>query len=397
MKLKNLRLDGFRNLSQLQVEFHPGLNFILGLNGQGKTSILEAISVLSNLESFRTHQLKDTIQYGSVQSIIEGEFLFETDLQKWNQNLKVHLQLSPQGRLHKSAFLNEKLTKSSTQYLMSLQSKSSVGFHAISFNPSDHELIEGDPKIRRTYLNHVVASQDAEYLVQLKRYLQVVEQRNRLLKLYGTPDFNYQLLESFTEPMLQLSVDLSLKRILWLNNIIPRVNRRLGEISAHHQLPVFVEYDLWGSDNNKLSLFGAPVSINAESLKAKLLQRMNQTREAEFRIQSSLWGAHRDHWLLSTDFAPLKGRASQGEVRSVLLALKLSEIENYEMTTSIKPVLLLDDFSSELDLERRELLLSYLLSLRLQAFVTTTEKLKVDAFRFEVTEGKVKPMSVGFF
>ena len=266
-----------------------------------------------------------------------------------------------------------------------------LGFYAISFNPADHEIIDGDPKLRRTYLNQVIAAEDLEYYAALRKYNILIEQRNRLLKqLALNPVPSSDLLDAFTEPLVALSTTISKKRIHWLNRMIPVLNRKLGEISGNKQLPVFIETTLSSIEGMVVALYGTELTWSESTYRDQLIQALVRLRNAELRVGSTLVGAHRDQWNFKTDFAVLKGRASQGEVRSVLLSMKLAEIENYQLTTSIKPVLLLDDFSSELDSERRQFLLSYLQYSRLQAFVTTTENLNGVKSGLRVSEGKIQ-------
>jgi len=368
---------------------NPSLNFIVGKNGQGKTSILEGLALLSRLYSFRTNQLKDVIQYGSSQAILNAELFLEESQSDWTENLKLSLEEN-QGRLKKAAWINDKSVKSTSEYLKTLQSSSHIGFHTITFNPSDHELFEGEPKGRRSYLNAVIAAEDFEYYAALKRFTSALEQRNKILKSrdpFAPIHPTLALLESFSEPMIHDGATLLQKRLLWLIRLAPLLQEKVKEIAAEHQKNVFLEYSS--------KLFEEPISIygegmelpSLETLKSVYRERWATLKDAEIFAQSTLLGPHRDDWVLRNEKSLLKGYASQGEMRTALLALKLSEIKLFEMTTGIKPVLLLDDFSSELDLERRELLLSYLLSLRLQAFVTTTEKLRINAPSFEVENG----------
>lgn len=398
MKLQKLKLTAFRNISEAEIEFHSDLNFIVGFNGQGKTSILEGIKFLSSLESFRTTQSKDLIQYGKQGSFIEGELTHTEGATLWSETLRAALSTTRSGRSSCEVSINGKTTQSKIQYLKELSSPHRLGFYAISFNPADHEIIEGDPKIRRSYLDHAIAAENIEYRISLRNFLSLVEQRNRILKQQAEGhSVDPDLLNSFTDPLVRLSAEITGLRVLWLNKMIPVLNRKLGEISGNKQLPVFTEVTLGGIDEEKIPLYGTQILWDNASHQEKLHHALSRKKGAELRVGSTLVGAHRDQWNFRTDFAPLKGRASQGEVRSVLLSLKLAEIENYQITTRIKPVLLLDDFSSELDLERRQFLLSYLQSLRLQAFVTTTENLTGVKSGFRVKEGKIQHEDLGIF
>jgi DNA replication and repair protein RecF len=149
----------------------------------------------------------------------------------------------------------------------------------------------------------------------------------------------------------------------------------------------------------KLSLFyksfsGLSPTSSLQLLERSFREKLTELETAELRSGSTLVGPHRDDWSFTFGEHVLKGHGSQGEVRSALLALKLLEIELFQKRTGHQPILLLDDFSSELDQERRGFLLRYLMNTQLQVFVTTTEDSVALAMgvgkRFQVQEGKLK-------
>jgi DNA replication and repair protein RecF len=124
-------------------------------------------------------------------------------------------------------------------------------------------------------------------------------------------------------------------------------------------------------------------------LELRLMERIREVEGREMRLGTTLVGPHRDDWGIVIGGRDLKGHGSQGEVRTALLALKLSEIDSFQKKTGHRPVLLLDDFSSELDRERRLFLLNFLNETDLQVFVTTTEDAGYPGQVFQVVEGRV--------
>lgn len=391
MKVVRLSLRQFRNVEEASFEPHPRLNFLVGQNGQGKTSFLEALGYLATLRSFRGAKTDEVVRWnqpGAEIHCVVAPDQFESG--DWNTDLK--LVFSTEGqRTSKTAFINGKPFRSSTQYLSQRFGSVELGFHTIVFNPADHDLVRGEPSIRRGYLDRVIAAEDIDYLKSLTKYQRLLEQRNALLK--SEPPPARSLVQGFTEPLAKLAAWITLKRLEWLLRLSKHLDPIASQIApGGPELKAFYMSN-WSPEipglsilNNHLSdhhFTGLPLLPSLELLEQSFWIKQSSLAEAELRSRSSLVGPHRDDWGFvmaqqqkSTNKEQrlvLKGHGSQGEVRSALLALKLSEIELFRKTTGHRPLLLLDDFSSELDRQRRSFLLQYLAESDLQVFVTTTE------------------------
>jgi DNA replication and repair protein RecF len=383
LRIKRLNLKNFRNISDCVFEPAPGLNFLLGQNGQGKTSILEAIGFLATLRSFRGSKVPEVIQWGHHASEVVGELVPESDQQDWKVDLKLTFLVDPTSeRASKTAFINGKAYKSSTQYLSQRFGNFELGFHSVVFNPSDHDLVRDEPATRRAYLDRVISAEDVEYLKALQKYQRVLDQRNALLKTYETP--RPDLLRNFTEPLAQLGAYLTYKRLEWILKLSERLNETAHHIAPKQSFLRLVYLSNWAPEIDNLSLNNKTLSLphftglaalpSLQLLELTFLEKQAQVAAAEWKSGHSLIGPHRDDWTFFLGEQVLKGHGSQGEVRSALLALKLCEIELFRMTTGHRPVFLLDDFSSELDRERRAFLLDFLSEKDLQVFVTTTDE-----------------------
>lgn len=393
MILNRVTIKNFRNLKETTLDFQNGLHYLFGLNGQGKTSVLEAIHLLSNLKSFREAHLQSCIQQGKNLAIIEGELLLKGSDAK--VTLKVEIDYSQQ-RIKKRAMINGKLTKSSSDYFALKTSQQEAQFHVVSLNPTSTDLVRGEPQIRRLYLNLVTASENPELLETLKRYQKILDQKNAHLKEERQ---DLEFLSVLNSALAKEGAKIIKNRLFWLSKITPKTSRFLKQIAPHQsqvylglktlQMPIFPrQFDEFLRENQE------------DYIEQKLLQLIRESGSMERARAVSLVGPHRDDLLfrVSSDeteqdheLQNLAEVGSQGEVRSMLLAMKLAELESFQEQTGVTPLLLIDDFSSELDEQRRNFLLSYLKDARLQVFVTSTEDrwAPSQGLRFEVVQGKV--------
>lgn len=397
MKVKEVRLKNFRNIQSLALSPSEHLNFIIGENGQGKTSILEGLSFLSTLRSFRGGKnddiIKDNESWAEVSCTLEAA-------PGWGHELKVTFAVTSgsTGRVAKTAFIDRKPIKSSTQYLSSRFGQVEMGFHSIVFNPSDHDLIRGEPAIRRAYLDRSLSAEDPDYLKTLSRYQKTLEQRNALLKNEARP--RSDVLDGFSENLIGLGAHIARARVEWLIRLREKLDPTLRK-TVPSALPLRAFYiSSWIKKNDGISITSTdfdpllfPLQTPLPSLEffeAEFREALQNQRDAEWRAGVTLTGPHRDDLALFYGNQPLRGHGSQGETRSALITLKLCEIELFRLRTGHRPILLLDDFSSELDQGRREFLLRYLSETDLQVFVTSTEEPLHAGKVFRVKQGMLE-------
>ncbi len=370
MKLQNLLISNIRNIDEVSISCDRGIHFIYGSNGQGKTTILESIYVLSNLRSFRDHDLRPLLKAGQTTSQIKGDFKIA---ESTRAELKVEL-IQAHHRFEKRAYINQKLSRSAIEYFGLKLNHSPIQFHAINLNPSSTDLIRGDPGTRRTYLNQAISSESPEYLDILKHYQKSLDQKNALLKQEGAIDG--ELLKILNENIALSGAKLIFFRLMFLKKINQTFVSFLREIAPNQTL-VFAGY----KTGETLYFTGHFDFPTLQNLVENLHQKLTEKGPVERYRKASVVGPHRDDLVfkVGTKVGPmlpdLVGVGSQGEIRSVLLALKLAELEEFEKASGVKPVLLIDDFSSELDSTRRSFLLRYLKDSDLQIFVTSTDDL----------------------
>jgi DNA replication and repair protein RecF len=352
-----------------------GIHFIHGPNAQGKTSILESIYLLSNLKSFRDSDVGAMVKVGTTHAQVKGNFLIDQTSQA---ELRVDLVQTPLrsggNRLEKRAHINQKLMKSAADYYGLKLNHFPIQFHAINLNPTSTDLMRGEPSIRRNYLNQVISSENPGYMGVLKRYQKTLDQKNALLK--AEEKFNANLLAILNDSLVKEGAQIVFSRLFYLQKIAPAVLDFLSNI-APKQEPINMGYRT-GETLYFTGQFELPSLQNLEGI---LHQKLAQNSTQERVRRTSLVGPHRDDLIfrvgnqvnLAEMAKDLVDVGSQGEIRSVLLALKLSELEEFKKHTGVQPVLLIDDFSSELDSTRRGFLLNYLKDSELQIFVTSTD------------------------
>ncbi len=373
MKLERLQIRNIRNLEEISIPCDHGIHFIHGANAQGKTSILESIHLLSNLRSFRDHQVENLLMTGRTSGQVRGVFRVGGT---GEATLRVDL-VRGGARFEKRAFINDKLSRSAQDYFGVKLNHSPIQFHAITLNPTSTDLIRGEPSLRRNYLNQVISSENPGYIETLKHYQKALDQKNALLK-QETP-YDPAFLEVLNSQLIRTGAEVIRERLGFLKRIHEPVIRFLKNI-APQQTPVRIAYKQ-GEILQFTGHFEPPsIQILMENLHQKLIEKGTLERVRK----TSLVGPHRDDFLIKVGTEVPAGDpdlvdvGSQGEIRSVLLALKLTELEEFERITGVQPVLLIDDFSSELDSTRRGFLLNYLEDSRLQIFMTSTDDLMTD-------------------
>ena len=372
MKIKTLQIRNFRNIESIDLSCEEGIHFIHGQNGQGKTTVLESIYILSNLRSFRDSDLAAVLKYGESVGQVKGVFEIDPGTRA---ELRVDLQKTLQ-RFEKRAYENHKLTRSAADYYGVKLQHSPIQFHAINLNPTSTDLIRGEPALRRNYFNQVISSQNPQYMNNLRRYQKFVDQKNALLKDEAKGDFS--LLKILNEGIITEGAKVLSERLNYLSKLVNPVHQFLENI-APKQHRVILGY----KSRKTLHFTGHFELPSSKFLEEILHQEILENGHLERIRKSSLVGPHRDDFVFKVQnensalesWLDLVDVGSQGEIRSFLLALKLAELEEFKNETGVQPVLLIDDFSSELDANRRGFLLNYLKDSGLQIFVTSTDDL----------------------
>ena len=341
MRINSLQLYQFRNYADLTLSFDENMIVLYGPNGVGKTNILESIYVGTIGKSHRTNDTSDMFMFNASEAGIVVNF------EKVDTPHRINIKLFQKGP--KDIRLND--TKISQKELIGT-------LNTVIFCPEDLQLIKGSPSHRRRFIDMEISQTSATYYHQLMQYNRLLQQRNYLLKEYRgkskipLKEWDVQLAE-----IAAFLVTKRLESLKKINLLIDLLNRKLtGGLED-----LSIRYD------NPYSQDGHRVCTKEEFY--DILQ--SSLERDRFRLNTSV-GPHRDDLQFFSGNIDLKRFGSQGQQRTAVLSLKLSELEFIKSEVGEYPILLLDDVLSELDEARRMNLLQFLQK-RIQTFITTTD------------------------
>lgn len=366
MNIQSVRLHQFRNYKQEEISFPKSIIILYGKNGQGKTNLLEALYMGGVGKSYRGIADADLIQWNSSDASVIINFFRSGVAQQ------VKIILSKLAK--KELWINE--TKVPQRELVGT-------LNEVLFSPEDLQLIKGSPALRRRFMDMEISQVNPTYYKELLQYNRAVSQRNLLLKKmkyegnFSIEEWDHQI-AAFAAAIVKKRLA-ALHKISFLSGVI---HRRLTGGSENLTISYVQPYD---------TVQDSTQSYRCDaSWYYRLLQ--DHLQEDMYRMSTSV-GPHRDDLAFAVDGADLKKFGSQGQQRTAVLALKLSELEYVKSETGEYPVLLLDDVMSELDAARREALLEFVRE-RIQTFITTTEPTvfqSIPGYHYIcIEEGKVK-------
>jgi DNA replication and repair protein RecF len=354
MALNRLILRNFRNHASLDLSFKNRISVFTGSNGTGKTSVLEAVSLLGSTRSFRPGKNEDFILRGQDTSLVQAEV--DSD----GLANSVRMEIVSGG---KKLFVDDKHYRRIERPLSGLAS--------IVFSPGDHHIIEGDASERRLFLNRAAANLDPTYLDVLSRYNKALQQRNGLLKKLKTSGAGVGTaanhLRVWDEQLIELGLSLLMQRKAYLDALAPRVKNEYQRISQKKDI-FEVVYEPFSSEKVD---FGTESFL--ENARDFFVSSLNANIDRDLVLQSTSIGPHRDEIQLILNGNKVKFYASQGERRTCALALRLGEVSLFRQIRKKAPVLLMDDISSELDSARRKSLVELLQQEDSQVLLTATE------------------------
>ena len=325
MQIKSLEFENFRNYTQLAIEFDPDINIIYGENAQGKTNILEGIYLCGLGKSHRHSKENEIIRKGETEAHIKGEF------QKDTSHLRIDIHLKKNGS--KGVAVNQIPIKKLSELYGNV--------NVIIFSPEDLDLIKRGPSVRRNFVNQELCQIDPIYVSDLINYSKILGQRHELFKkMEENRDNVAELLETLDIWDLQL--------VSYGTRIIERRTSFLEELN---EIIFDIHYKIT-EGKEKLKLVYEP-NVRAEDFYENLLKN----RERDRIYKNTSVGPHRDDFSFYEGNTNLKIYGSQGQQRTCVLSLKLSEIRMIEQAKKEKPILLLDDVLSELDRNRQQKLL----------------------------------------
>lgn len=366
MYLKCLKLLNFRNYEKLEVSFKNKKTIIVGDNAQGKTNLLEAICLLATLSSHRVVSDSEYIQWGKEKGLISGI------IDKSNE-VTTELDVIINPGVPKVLKVNKIKKNSYNEFLGQLI--------VVSFSIEDLLLLRGGPKDRRRWVDTAIYQLYPAYYNRLQLYNKIKQQKQALLKSFNKYADNLSsvqinMLESWNEQISVAGSNIVYLREKFLKEIFPVAYKKVYELSAGEDL-LKVNYE---SSLGCTFCCHEDTLPSVEEIKEIYNQRIKLRIEEEIIKGQVMIGPHRDDINFYIGDREAKTFASQGQQRTIVLALKLSELDLIKQALNDEPVLLLDDVLAELDLSRQKFLFESIGS-KAQTIITTTD--------FKLFEGKL--------
>jgi DNA replication and repair protein RecF len=347
MYLKTLHLRHFRNYQEQQVEFTAPKTILVGDNAQGKSNLLEAVEFLATLRSHRTFRDRDLVQEGEELAQISASLKRDTGISTLN------LILRRNGR--RTVNLNGENLRRQMDFLGVL--------NAVQFSSLDLELVRGGPEGRRHWLDTLLIQLEPIYAHILQQYHQVLRQRNAFLKRNVETLYTTSLqseLAIWDAQLAAAGTRVIRRRERAIQRLAPIAKKWHASISGSKEI-LQIKY----SPN-------VPLEQNyPEKVQQAFLEKLQQRTMAELHQGTTLVGPHRDEVELIINQTPARQYGSQGQQRTLVLALKLAELQLIEEVVGEPPLLLLDDVLAELDPSRQNQLLDTIQD-RFQTIITTT-------------------------
>ena len=351
MIVYNLECKNFRNLENLNISPCEEMNVICGENAQGKTNIIESIWLFTGAKSFRTQKDDNFIKLGTQKA--------ENFLKFKSEGIEKEAQILIEER--RTAFLNQKKLKCPSE----LAGK----FNAIVFSPNDLKLVSDGPNVRRKFLDTAIGQLYPSYINILRNYLRAVTQRNKIIKEYKFDSTLSIMLDVYEKEIAQNGkkiIDFRKRYIEIINEFLPNV---YDGISRGKEI-LQTEYVTSGED---------------------LAEKLMFSRKEDMFSGVTSCGPHRDDLELKINGISARNFASQGQKRSIALAIKLAEAKVIEKNVGEYPVILLDDVMSELDPSRQDFILNHIKGM--QSFLTCCDDSNVKNLiagkKFIINNGRV--------
>lgn len=343
MTLKHLSILNYKNIEEAELDFSPGLNCVIGCNGEGKTNLLDAIRFLSLCKSLGVTQDSLCIRHEQDFFMLKGQYECEDDTL---EEIQCSLKRGQKKIMRRQGKPYKRLAEH-------------IGLIPIVLvSPSDGLLIAGGSEERRRFIDVVISQMDLPYLDSLTRYNKALLQRNALLKM--EPPCDTEILSLWEEQMAIEGEFIYQRRQKYIDEFIPIFQRY---------------YNLIAQDHEQVSL-----SYISHCQRGPLLELIQRDRYKDLAVGYSLHGIHRDDLEMLINGYPIKREGSQGQNKTMLVALKLAQYDFLHHTgTGTRPILLLDDIFDRLDAQRVERIVNLVSGDSFgQTFITDTNRDHLD-------------------
>lgn len=359
MNLETINFVNFRNLGDDSINFSPFFNLFFGKNGQGKTSVLEAIYFNCTGKSFRSSKSQELIKYGRDRC---GTFVNYSD-----KLSRKSLTLKFSDKKKEYSFNGNRVNHQEFYGRLSV----------VAFTPEDIDIITGTPGRRRSFFDEEISQSSGDYYGTLRDFNKILKVRNQYLKEGKTTDSLYSVYE---EQFISLSSKIVFMRAEYVKRISIILNlnyRKLFDPVKELGVTYYSELGLEKRETLKTI---------EEKIKFQIEKKFSQ----EKRYGHSLVGPQRDEFKFLLDGKEAKSFASQGEKKSIVFSFKLSEVDMIFKERGENPIFLIDDITSYFDQNRRESVLNHLQRKRIQLFISSTEAIEnIESKNFHVVDGDI--------
>ena len=355
MNINKIKLKNFRNYTEQEIELDPHINVFYGDNAQGKTNILEAIFISGFGKSFRTSKEKEMIKLG--EDFLETNIFYD----KSDRSGKIKIIIADKKQIEVNGVKIKKLSEL-------------IGnLNLVIFTPDDIQILKNGPAERRRFLDMMIGQLRPNYVYILNMYNKTLEQRNNYLRQIRQEGKAESLLEIWDEKLVEYGNIISNYRREFINKIIEKIN------IIHKKIT---------NDNEKIDIIYTSCCEN----KKNYMDLLTQRRKLDIIKGYTTKGIHRDDFEVYINNKELSIYGSQGQNRTAVLSLKLSELQVIHDEIEEEPILLLDDFMSELDIKRRRNFLNNINNT--QVIITCAEKINfinenVDYYLYQVKKGEI--------
>lgn len=353
MYIEKIKLTNFRNYEKQEIVFNKNINIIYGDNAQGKTNILESIFLCSFGKSFRTSKEKELIKFG--EEVLSVESIF----QKKDRDGKVKVDIGNKKQVYVNGVKINKL------------SEILGNINIVIFTPDDINILKDGPQNRRRFLDMMIGQLKPNYVYNLNLYLKTIEQRNIYLRQIKEENKNEDLLDIWDEKLAEYGNIVYNYRVDFINKIINKIK------VIHNKIT---------DENEDLKIEYTSCCGNKE----EYLKLLKERRKSDIIKGFTTKGVHRDDFVIYINNKEVNIYGSQGQNRTAVLSLKLAELNVVYDEIGEYPILLLDDFMSELDEKRRKNFLENIENT--QVIITGTEKIELpnlDYNLYHIKKGEI--------
>lgn len=353
MYIKKIKLKNYRNYDEQEIILNNNINVFFGQNAQGKTNIVESIFLCSLGKSFRTNKEKEMIKFNENNTSVEIEY------EKKDRTGKINYNIGDK----KEIFINDVKIKKLSEILGNL--------NIVLFSPEDINILKDGPSQRRKFINMLISQIRPKYVYNYNMYLNVLEQRNNYLRHIENNIYDENLLDIYDEKLSEYGSIINNYRNEFIKKIKERINNIHKNITEEKE-EIKIKY------------------ISDCENKDEFLNKIKENRIRDIEKGYTTYGIQRDDIYFFINGKKVDVYGSQGQQRTTILSLKLCELEIIKEEINEEPILLLDDFMSELDEKRKNNFFSTMKDM--QIIITCTEQIinkKLNMKEFKVEDGKV--------